>query len=218
MSFWQRAVRILRDAALEVLRNQTKSQSRGSAGRSPARSKTGRSARPTKSAARPTAAKPTSRPAPAQDRGSRTYPTPPRGQTRPESQADVIVLTELPDFSYTPHHDGAADPGEVVWTWIPYEDDASQGKDRPVLVLGWAGKRLAVAQMTSKDHGRGGGHRAGRVYVDVGTGAWDPRGRESEVRIDRLLAVKPQAVRREGATLAKSRFARVVAAIQAHHE
>jgi len=36
-------------------------------------------------------------------------------------------------FEYTPHLDGDPDPGEVVWTWVPYEDDPSQGKDRPVL-------------------------------------------------------------------------------------
>lgn len=213
MSFWQRAVQILRDAALEVLRKQTKSPSRGTTRKAPTRS-----SRPSTGPSRSRSDEPRRRPASSPDRGSTTYPAPRPGKSEPDSRADVVVLTEIPDFSYAPHHDGAADPGEVVWTWIPYEDDATQGKDRPVLVLGWAGKRLAVAQMTSKDHGRGTGRRAGRVYVDVGTGAWDPRGRESEVRIDRLLAVKPQAVRREGATLAKSRFTRVVAAIRAHHE
>ena len=32
--------------------------------------------------------------------------------------------------------DGEPDPGEVVWAWVPYEDDPAQGKDRPVLVVG----------------------------------------------------------------------------------
>ena len=36
---------------------------------------------------------------------------------------------------YAPEIDGEPDPGEVVWAWVPYEDDPSQGKDRPVLVL-----------------------------------------------------------------------------------
>ena len=39
--------------------------------------------------------------------------------------------------SYAPEQDGDPDPGEVVWAWIPYEDDPKQGKDRPVIVLGW---------------------------------------------------------------------------------
>ncbi len=38
-------------------------------------------------------------------------------------------------ISYAPDLDGAADPGEVVWTWVPFEEDAAQGKDRPVLVV-----------------------------------------------------------------------------------
>ncbi len=58
------------------------------------------------------------------------------------------------EISYTPRHDGDADPGEVVWTWIPYEDDPQQGKDRPVLVIGTVGKLLAVLPLTSKDHHR----------------------------------------------------------------
>ena len=36
---------------------------------------------------------------------------------------------------YAPDPDGDPDPGEIVWTWVPFEDDPSQGKDRPVLVV-----------------------------------------------------------------------------------
>ena len=36
------------------------------------------------------------------------------------------------DTTYAPKPDGRPDPGEVVWAWVPYEDDSSQGKDRPV--------------------------------------------------------------------------------------
>ena len=39
------------------------------------------------------------------------------------------------DIAYAPKPDGRPDPGEVVWTWVPYEDDPSQGKDRPVLLV-----------------------------------------------------------------------------------
>ena len=40
-----------------------------------------------------------------------------------------------PGRATRPERDGEPDPGEVVWAWVPYEDDPSQGKDRPVLVL-----------------------------------------------------------------------------------
>ena len=31
---------------------------------------------------------------------------------------------------YAPQLDGDADPGEIVWTWVAYEDDRGRGKDR----------------------------------------------------------------------------------------
>ena len=40
------------------------------------------------------------------------------------------------NFEYSPSLDGDADPGEIVWTWVPFEEDHSQGKDRPVLLVG----------------------------------------------------------------------------------
>lgn len=125
----------------------------------------------------------------------------------------------LPTFAYEPQPDGDADPGEVVWTWVPYEEDASQGKDRPVLVLARDGRRLVVAQLTSKDHDRDAAQEArwGRYWMDVGTGDWDRRHRPSEVRLDRLLWVEPEAIRREGATLNRSMFTKVVKAMKAHH-
>ncbi|MDY3678260.1 MAG: type II toxin-antitoxin system PemK/MazF family toxin [Actinomyces urogenitalis] len=129
-----------------------------------------------------------------------------------------VARLGLPDFVYAPDPDGDADPGEVVWTWVPYEEDASRGKDRPVLVLARERGRLVVAQMTSKDHDRDAEQEArwGRYWHDVGSGAWDRQGRPSEVRLDRLLLVAPEAVRREGATMDRGTFNGVVAALRAH--
>ena len=38
-------------------------------------------------------------------------------------------------MTYSPSTDGAPDPGEVVWTWVPFEERDGRGKDRPVLVV-----------------------------------------------------------------------------------
>jgi len=121
-------------------------------------------------------------------------------------------------FSYTPVVDGRPDPGEVVWAWVPYEDDPARGKDRPVLVLGREGESLLGLMLSSKDHDRDAGAeaRAGRYWLDIGTGQWDAQGRPSEVRLDRLLHLDPQAVRREGAALDRARFDCVVAAATPH--
>lgn len=138
--------------------------------------------------------------------------------SRETVEYDVARLG-LPELDYTPRHDDQPDPGEVVWTWVPYDDDPRQGKDRPVLVLAREGAGLVVAQMTSKDHDRDAADEAryGRHWVDVGSGGWDSRGRESEVRLDRLLLVEPMAVRRNGGALDRRRFDEVAAALRAHH-
>jgi PemK-like, MazF-like toxin of type II toxin-antitoxin system len=117
------------------------------------------------------------------------------------------------DVEYRPHDDGRPDPGEVVWAWVPFDEGDGRGKDRPVLVIGRRGGTLLGLQLTSKDHDRDAADEArfGRIWTDVGSGAWDSRGRPSEVRLDRLLELDPSTVRREGAALDRDRFDRVVA-------
>jgi hypothetical protein len=121
-----------------------------------------------------------------------------------------------PRVTYAPVADGQPDPGEVVWTWVPYEDDPTQGKDRPVLVIGEERGRLLALQLTSRDHDHDAAQeeRAGRVWMDVGVGMWDAQRRPSEVRLNRLLHIDPAAVRREGAALDRDVFEAVVAAAQ----
>jgi PemK-like, MazF-like toxin of type II toxin-antitoxin system len=125
--------------------------------------------------------------------------------------------SDLPDVAYRPHADGLPDPGEVVWAWVPYDEDDGRGKDRPVLVIGRRGELLLALILSSQDHDRDAADEArhGRRWTDVGTGAWDRRGRPSEVRLDRLLELDPSSVRREGAALDRARFDRVVAEARA---
>ena len=80
-----------------------------------------------------------------------------------------------PTMSYAPKSDGRPDPGEIVWGWVPFEEDHSQGKDRPVLIVGRDGRWLLALMLTSKDHDRDAQqeHRAGRLWCDIGTGDWD---------------------------------------------
>ncbi len=53
---------------------------------------------------------------------------------------------------YAPEADGEPDPGEVVWAWVPYEDDPTQGKDRPVLLLAASGDEWLGLMLSSQDH------------------------------------------------------------------
>ena len=128
------------------------------------------------------------------------------GRTVP-GPADVRI-------AYTPDHDGQPDPGEIVWTWVPYEDDPSQGKDRPVVVIGSAGERLAVVPLSSRGPD---GRPDPAAWVPIGSGRWDGEGRTSYANVDRVLRVAADDVRREGATLGRARFDTVVAGVRKRH-
>ena len=116
---------------------------------------------------------------------------------------------------YAPQPDGDPDPGEVVWAWVPYEEDHGKGKDRPVLLVGHNGSFLLGLMLTSKDRVPAGSSSAD--YLDLGTGGWDKQGRPSEVRLDRILQISPDSVRREGAVLDRARFEKVASGLRRRH-
>lgn len=103
---------------------------------------------------------------------------------------------------YCPAHDGDPDPGEIVWTWVPYEEHDGRGKDRPVLVVARERARgtLLAVQLSSKRHD----HQ--REWVAIGSGPWDRSGRESWVDVDRVLRLHEQGMRREACALDRMRF------------
>ena len=117
------------------------------------------------------------------------------------------------DAEYAPElGDGGPDVGEIVWTWVPFQDNPERGKDRPVLVVGVEGDTLLGLMMTSKDHDRDAEDEArwGRHWMDIGAGDWDVRRRASEVRVDTVLRLDASRVRREGAVLDRSCFDAVI--------
>ena len=76
----------------------------------------------------------------------------------------------------------------------------------------WAGLML-----TSKDHDRDAEDEArhGRHWMDIGTGAWDPERRPSEVRLDRLIVLRRRRDPARGCRGRREVFDRVVAEAQA---
>lgn len=110
--------------------------------------------------------------------------------------------------AYEPDKDGAPDSGEVVWTWIPYDERDGRGKDRPVLIIAKdAGGRFFAVRLTSKPHD------GDRQYLEIGPGAWDSKGRSSWVDIEQIYSVHTDGMRREAATLDRGRYANVAAAL-----
>lgn len=131
---------------------------------------------------------------------SRTAPAPqPRTRARsaPTGGAPRSVV-------YAPDLDGSADPGEIVWAWVPFEENDGRGKDRPLLVVGRQGSELVGLMLSSQQD-----RSDDRDWISVGSGAWDREGRESFVRLDRVLEVGEHDIRREGAVLGRDRFDRV---------
>ena len=163
---------------------------------------------------------PTPRPQQSQPRGNAHRYEDPATSNRPHTSIrEASIADALAHASYQPIMDGDADPGEVVWTWVPYQEDASVGKDRPAVVIGAQGEGVYLLQLTSKDHTHEAAQEAaaGRYWFDIGTGAWDSKGRPSEVRLDRALWVKATDVRREGSILPEVTWRRIVDALEEHY-
>ena len=136
------------------------------------------------------------------------------GSRRREYPGD---FTGTPRITYSPAPGKEADPGEVVWTWVPYEEDHREGKDRPVLIIGRDHEWLLGLLLTSKDHDRDAAQeaRSGRRWMDIGTGEWDPQPCPGAVRFNRMPRIDPAGVRRIRAALHPEVGEAVAAAVRA---
>ena len=84
---------------------------------------------------------------------------------RPVTNNSVPTAQRARKLVYAPDLDGRADPGEIVWTWVVYEDDPTRGKDRPVLVVGRDRRTLLGLMLSSQEH-----HRNDPDWVGIGSG------------------------------------------------
>ena len=98
---------------------------------------------------------------------------------RPVTHSSVPTAHRARRLVYAPDLNGRADPGEIVWTWVAYEDNPDQGKDRPVLVVGRDHTTLLGLMLSSRDR-----HADDTNWVGIGTGDWDGEHRDSWVRLD----------------------------------
>lgn len=133
---------------------------------------------------------------------------------RPADGEGAVHYRGRVQLDYAPERDGDPDPGEIVWTWVPYEEDPLVGKDRPLLVVGRAvdppGGYAALMLSSRNREGE-------RGWAFLGAGDWDGDGRESWVRTDRVLAVADGRIRRESVALTKDRYLQVLEEIQRAH-
>jgi hypothetical protein len=141
--------------------------------------------------------------------GAEPPPTIPAG--RPVTSVSAPTAHRARKLVYAPDLNGRADPGEIVWTWVVYEDDPSDGKDRPVLVVGRDRGTLLGLMLSSQQH------QNEQNWIAIGSGGWDYQDRASWVRLDRILDVPEEGIRREGAVLDRPTFDVVAARLRADY-
>ena len=111
-------------------------------------------------------------------------------------------------ISYSPDADDAPDAGEIVWTWVPYDENDGRGKDRPVLVISRQDEdRVYAVRLTSR------AHDGDRDFLAIGPGPWDSQGRPSWIDIEQIYSVHARGMRREASALPLDRFVRVADAL-----
>ena len=104
----------------------------------------------------------------------------------------------VPRMEWAADADGQPDPGG--WSdVVPFEEDHSRGKDRPVLLIGRDGRWLLTLPLTSKDHDR---DRV-RSGAPAGSGSTSARAagtvRSAERgAVNRIIRVDAARIRREG--------------------
>ncbi|GAB3488202.1 type II toxin-antitoxin system PemK/MazF family toxin [Nocardiopsis coralliicola] len=130
---------------------------------------------------------------------------PHRGAVREVPTRSCATLIE-----YAPDPDGRADAGEVVWTWVPYEENDGRGKDRPLLVVGRKGEDLHGLMLSTQEPDDWEVHD----WHELGSGPWDSSGRTSYLCLDRLFELGETDIRREGSVLDGPRFAQVAAVLR----
>ena len=78
--------------------------------------------------------------------------------------------------------------------------------------VGRAGAELLGLMLSSQDK-----RAHDPDWVGIGSGAWDREGRDSYIRLDRVLEVEEHGIRREGAVLDRARFDRVADELRARY-
>jgi hypothetical protein len=126
---------------------------------------------------------------------------------------EVHSAASAATLEYSPDLDGLADPGEIVWAWVPFEEDPNRGKDRPLLVVGRHHRALLALMLSSKEPDD---HELDD-WLALGTGRWDRDGRQSYLRLDRVFELDEDDIRREGSVLEPERFGQVVDVLRGRH-
>ena len=133
----------------------------------------------------------------------------------PRKAADIQVeatASHPRSIFFTPDMDGQADSGEVVWVWVPAEGKQAPPRERAILVVGRT--RTTVMGLLISPNPK---HALDDAWLEIGSGEWDESGCDCWVRLDRLLEVSEEQVRRQGTLFPQRRFERIANRLRARY-
>ena len=125
----------------------------------------------------------------------------PATQRRRPARTKVFPTADIPrSIFYAPDMDGQAEPGEVVWFYVP----ATPPRERSMLVIGRDRHEVLGLLISSNDD-----HADDDAWLPIGSGEWKTTGEPCWVRLDKTLSIPETDLRRRGAIFPPRRFDRV---------
>ena len=142
--------------------------------------------------------------------GLRLAPPAPAG--RPVTNVSFPTAARSRRLVYAPDLAGRAEAGEVVWAWVAF-GEAEAGRDRPVLVVGRNGSRLLALLLSDRAE-----HAGDPNWLGIDTADWAEDRRPGWVRLDRVLDVAEEGIRRQGAVFTVAQFELVAAHLRGQYQ
>ncbi|AWB82439.1 hypothetical protein C3B44_08835 [Corynebacterium yudongzhengii] len=106
---------------------------------------------------------------------------------------------------YGPDIDGPADAGEIVWLRVPENGPNQPPVERAILVVGRSMNQELLGLLISPAPE----HADEENWFPIGSGQWQPTGEPCWLRLDRIIQVPENWVRRQGALFPERRFERL---------
>lgn len=131
---------------------------------------------------------------------------------RPVTNGGVPTAQRARKLRYAPDLAGQTGPGEIVWTWMVNDTDPTRGQDCPVLIVG-RDRSTLLGLLVSGDPTP----ETAADWVDIGFGNWDYQDRPSRIRLDRVLDVPEDGIRREGIIIPRDIFETVADRLRTHY-
>lgn len=119
----------------------------------------------------------------------------------PAARVEVIPTATISrNIYYAPDMDGQAEPGEVVW----FNPSTDPPQERSMLVVGRNRHDVLGLLISGEEN-----HTDDDDWLTIGSGEWQTSGEPCWVRLDKVLSIPEEDVRRRGTLFPPRRFERI---------